>query len=245
MKVRMALPDKKSLGIIALLAGGIIGLFFLWGLYGTSLTLFIGFSIWLMLLAALTPIRDKAQWVYVFMLISGAAALFTLNRLYNPSIKVFSNAQHHALNLTGFETDAHDIALMGAEISKGSPYILRYHSAQPVYARLTGNKDSLLNKASLPYFDKSFTLSSSAPDITQHVVAFRNMAANMHFAFEDISITFTGNDRAEVTCDFFYSGDDFGLSVRDARALEATLHKDPESGRWRFARVRLSNIIKK
>lgn len=158
MKVRMALPDKKSLGIIALLAGGIIGLFFLWGFYGTSLTLFIGFSIWLMLLAALTPIRDKAQWVYVFMLISGAAALFTLNRLYNPSIKVFSNAQHHALNLTGFETDAHDIALMGAEISKGSPYILRYHSAQPVYARLTGNKDSLLNKASLPYFDKSFTL---------------------------------------------------------------------------------------
>ena len=91
MKVRMALPDKKSLGIIALLAGGIIGLFFLWGFYGTSLTLFIGFSIWLMLLAALTPIRDKAQWVYVFMLISGAAALFTLNRLYNPSIKVFSN----------------------------------------------------------------------------------------------------------------------------------------------------------
>ncbi len=94
-------------------------------------------------------------------------------------------------------------------------------------------------------FDKSFTLSSSAPDITQHVVAFRNMAANMHFAFEDISITFPGNDRAEVTCDFFYSGDDFGLSVRDARALEATLHKDPESGRWRFVRVRLSDIIKK
>ena len=94
-------------------------------------------------------------------------------------------------------------------------------------------------------FDKSFTLSSSAPDITQSVVAFRNMAANMHFEFEDISVKLSGDDRAEVTCDFLYTGDDFGLSVRDARALDATLRKDPKSGRWRFARVRLSNIIEK
>ena len=94
-------------------------------------------------------------------------------------------------------------------------------------------------------FDKSITLSNNASDITQQVVAFRSMAANMHFAFEDISVSLTGNDRAEVTCDFFYTGDDFGLSVRDARAMVATLHKDPESGRWRFAYVRLSNIIEK
>ena len=94
-------------------------------------------------------------------------------------------------------------------------------------------------------FGKTFTLSRSAPDITQRVVAFRTMAANMHFAFEDISVKFTGDDTAEVTCDFFYKGDDFDLSVRDARALDATLRKDPESGRWRFARVRLTNIIEK
>jgi len=92
---------------------------------------------------------------------------------------------------------------------------------------------------------KTFTLSKSAPDITQRVVAFRTMAANMHFAFEDISVKFIGDGTAEVTCDFFYTGDDFDLSVRDARALDATLRKDPESGRWRFARVRLSNIIEK
>ena len=94
-------------------------------------------------------------------------------------------------------------------------------------------------------FGKSITLSKNAPDITQRVVAFRTMAANMHFAFEDISVKFTSGDTAEVTCDFFYTGDDFDLSVRDARALDATLRKDPESGRWRFARVRLTDIIEK
>ena len=94
-------------------------------------------------------------------------------------------------------------------------------------------------------FGKTFTLSKNVPDITQHVVAFRNMAANMHFAFEDISVKFTGDGTAEATCDFFYKGDDFDFSVRDARALDATMRKDPESGRWRFARVRLTDIIEK
>ena len=64
-------------------------------------------------------------------------------------------------------------------------------------------------------------------------------------AFEDMKVKVFENSTAEVTCDFFYTGDDFDLSVRDARALDATLRKDPESGRWRFARVRLSNIIEK
>ncbi len=94
-------------------------------------------------------------------------------------------------------------------------------------------------------FGKSITLSMNVPDITQRVVAFRTMAANMHFAFEDISVKFTDKTTAEVTCDFFYKGDDFGFAVRDARAMDATLRKDPESGRWRFARARLSNIIEK
>ncbi len=94
-------------------------------------------------------------------------------------------------------------------------------------------------------FGKTYALSKNVPDITQRVVAFRNLAAQMHFAFEDISVKITGGDTAEVTCDFFYKGDDFGFAVRDARAMDATLRKDPESGRWRFARVRLSNIIEK
>ena len=94
-------------------------------------------------------------------------------------------------------------------------------------------------------FGRTFTLSKSVPDITQQVVAFRVMAANLHVAFEDISVKFTDKATAEASCDFFYRGDDFGWSVRDARALDATLRKDPESGRWRFARVRLSNIIEK
>ena len=92
---------------------------------------------------------------------------------------------------------------------------------------------------------ETYALSKNVPDITQRVVAFRNLAAQMHFAFEDISVKITGGDTAEVTCDFFYKGDDFGFAVRDARAMDATLRKDPESGHWRFARVRLSNIIEK
>ncbi len=92
---------------------------------------------------------------------------------------------------------------------------------------------------------QSITLPNNPDEITPKVIAFRNMATKMHFAFEDLSIKFMGDDRAEVTCDFFYTGDNFGLSVRDAHALVATLHKDPESGRWRFAYVRLSNIIEK
>ena len=94
-------------------------------------------------------------------------------------------------------------------------------------------------------FGKTYALSKNVPDITQRVVAFRNLAAQMHFAFEDISVKITGGDTAEVTCDFFYRGDDFGFAVRDARAMDATLRKDPESGGWRFVRVRLSDIIEK
>jgi len=94
-------------------------------------------------------------------------------------------------------------------------------------------------------FGKTFTLSKVVPDITQQVVAFRVMAANIHVSFEDIAVKFTDDSTAEVACDFFYTGDDFGWSVRDARALDATMRKDSESGRWRFARVRLSSIIEK
>ena len=94
-------------------------------------------------------------------------------------------------------------------------------------------------------FGKTFTLSKNVPDNTQHVVAFREDPGGLRDVGTDISVKFTGGDTAEVTCDFFYKGDDFDLSVRDARALDATLRKDPESGRWRFARVRLTDIIEK
>ena len=92
---------------------------------------------------------------------------------------------------------------------------------------------------------KKFALSTVAADITQSVVAFRMKAGAMMVSFEDLKVTFTDKTTAEAACDFFYKGDDFGFAVRDARALDATLRKDPESGRWRFARVRVSNIIEK
>ena len=92
---------------------------------------------------------------------------------------------------------------------------------------------------------KKFTLSNVAADITQNVVAFRMKAGTMMVAFEDLKVKFSDKTTAEASCDFFYKGDDFGFAVRDARALDATLRKDPESGRWRFARVRVSNIVEK
>lgn len=92
---------------------------------------------------------------------------------------------------------------------------------------------------------KKFALSTVVSDITQKLVAFRMTAGTMMVSFEDLKVTFTDKATAEVACDFFYKGDDFGFAVRDARALEATLRKDPESGRWRFARVRVLNIVEK
>ena len=92
---------------------------------------------------------------------------------------------------------------------------------------------------------KKFALSTVVSDITQKLVALRMKAGAMKVSFEDLKVTLTDKTTAEAACDFFYKGDDFGLAVRDARALEATLRKDPESGRWRFAHVRVSNIIEK
>ena len=92
---------------------------------------------------------------------------------------------------------------------------------------------------------KTFTLANSASDMARQIASFHMMAASLHVTFEDVSVTFTDKTTAETTCDFFYNGNDLGWSVRDARALEATLRKDPDSGRWRFARVRVVNIIEK
>ncbi len=92
---------------------------------------------------------------------------------------------------------------------------------------------------------KTFTLSNVAADITQGVVAFRMKAGTLKVAFEELKVRFSDKATAEVSCDFFYKGDDFGWAVRDARALESTLRKDSESGRWRFARVRVLNIVEK
>lgn len=92
---------------------------------------------------------------------------------------------------------------------------------------------------------KPFTLPKVAADIVQQVVAYRERVSRIHVSFEDLKVTLTDKNTAEAACDFFYEGDGFGWGGRDARTLEATLRKDPESGRWRFARVRLSNIIEK
>ena len=71
------------------------------------------------------------------------------------------------------------------------------------------------------------------------------LAGTSLVAFEELKVKFSDRTTAEVSCDFFYKGDDFGWAVRDARALESTLRKDSESGRWRFARVRVLNIVEK
>ena len=92
---------------------------------------------------------------------------------------------------------------------------------------------------------QKFTLSKVAADITQQVVVYRMNVSRIHMSFEDLKVALTDKNTAEAACDFFYEGEGFGWGGRDARTLEATLRKDPESGRWRFARVRLSNIIEK
>ncbi|MBR4653583.1 MAG: hypothetical protein IKO72_09500 [Kiritimatiellae bacterium] len=94
-------------------------------------------------------------------------------------------------------------------------------------------------------FGRTVAFARDVREMQHQITAFRTMSAHLHVSFEDLSVNISGSATAEVICDFFYSGDDFGWSVRDARQLEATLHKDPDSGRWKFARARLTNIIEK
>lgn len=92
---------------------------------------------------------------------------------------------------------------------------------------------------------KKFQLSQERSDVTSRIVSVRNMAMRIHVVFENISVSFPASDTAEAVCGFFYDGDNFGLSVRDANYIEATLRRDGDSGKWRFSHVRATTIVEK
>ena len=97
----------------------------------------------------------------------------------------------------------------------------------------------------IPEREVAWTL--SAEDLPRQAAAFRAQSASIRVAFEDLEVTFPDEGTAQATCDFFYDGqmEPLGFEGRDARALEATLEKDAESGGWRFRRVRLAAIVRR
>jgi len=94
--------------------------------------------------------------------------------------------------------------------------------------------------------ERQVALTLSGADLPRQFAAFRMQSAAIRVAFEDLAVTFPDPGTAEVSCDFFYSGDSdmLGFLGRDARALDATLRKDAASGDWKFARVALSPIVR-
>lgn len=86
---------------------------------------------------------------------------------------------------------------------------------------------------------RTFQLSRGGADVTDRIATMRNAAAYIHVEFGEVSVSFPASDVAEANCGLSYVGEDFGLSVRDARSAEAMLRKDPDSGKWRFTHVRL------
>ena len=90
----------------------------------------------------------------------------------------------------------------------------------------------------LEYDGASFTLAQERSAMASRIATLRNMSSRIHVAFKDVSVSFPDSATAEASCGFVFEGDDLGTGVRDARSIEAVLHKDGESGKWRFSRVR-------
>ena len=86
---------------------------------------------------------------------------------------------------------------------------------------------------------RKFQLSHERTDVTERIAALRNMSAHIHVELGEVSVSFPAPDTAEATCKFSYAGESFGLSLHDARDVEATLRKDDDSGKWRFSHVKL------
>ena len=86
---------------------------------------------------------------------------------------------------------------------------------------------------------RKFQLSHERTDVTERIASLRNMSAHIHVEFGDVSVSFPASNTAEATCRFAYAGEDLGISLRDARDVEATLRKDGDSGKWRFSHVKL------
>lgn len=95
--------------------------------------------------------------------------------------------------------------------------------------------------------ERNYVSSVAGQDLAREIALFRTQSTRIKVAFEDLSVQIVDDATAQATCDFFYGGDaaPLGFSGRDARALEATLKKDSDSGNWRFVRVRLLPILAK
>lgn len=96
--------------------------------------------------------------------------------------------------------------------------------------------------------EQKFSVKFEGSDLTQQIAAFRRQSTTFAVSFEDLNVVFTDKMTAQVSCDFFFHGDSNAIGLiagRDARALDATLHWDEESGKWRFAHVRLQPILVK
>ena len=95
--------------------------------------------------------------------------------------------------------------------------------------------------------ERSFAQALGGEDLPRQFAAFRMQSQTIRVAFEDLAVTFPGDGTAKASCDFFFSGDSdlLGFLGRDARALDATLRKDPASGDWKFVHVVLSPIVRR
>lgn len=96
--------------------------------------------------------------------------------------------------------------------------------------------------------ERKLSVKLDGVELPRQIAAFRQQSRAFSVSFEDLNIVFPDKTTAQVSCDFFFRGDSDAIGLiagRDARALDATLHWDEASGTWRFASVKLSQILDK
>ncbi|MDO5317359.1 MAG: hypothetical protein Q4G65_01920 [bacterium] len=96
--------------------------------------------------------------------------------------------------------------------------------------------------------ERKFSVKLDGGDLAQQIAGFRRQSTAFTVSFEDLNVVFPDKTTAQVSCDFFFRGDSDALGLiagRDARALDATLHWDEESAKWRFSHIRLQPILEK
>lgn len=174
VRSRMKLP----LGLMAQLLFCVL----MFGLYGftlTTCTLFICLLI-LRVIYYKPGFMMNGEYLTtwpVYLLLGGAVSITTLYTLYNPAADVYTNVDTHFLKLSGFTAKGDTVSLLndgkpttapplwkdktlgayaGIVNKEGGLYMV-YKLCQPIYQK-TGDGDSLLNAATLPVFDKTFTL---------------------------------------------------------------------------------------
>lgn len=173
---------QMSIGILT------VAMFILYGFTLTTLAVFIGLLIFRNI--AIKPDamigRQYISLWFLYLLSGGLVSLVTLHQLYNPSMEVFANLDHHALKFTGYVSSNGTVCLLdgrsnptqtplyelagnkGYSALKGDEHgiVLRQNICQPVYvkaASLNGKFTSnsvhrLLNADQLPAFHTDFSL---------------------------------------------------------------------------------------